>query len=158
MNLPLVTVVVDTITARTGLQHGELADLISGPMSALERQTIPPEEMEIVVVIDAEVPETERAQVTRRYPRVRLAESGAANYFDAKNAGARAARGEYVTFLDGDCTPDPDWLKRLIARFDPDVTAVAGCVRYSGPSTRISGRSTTWGSSPRCAADASAKR
>jgi glycosyltransferase involved in cell wall biosynthesis len=134
MKRPLVTVVVDTITARTGLQEGALADLLAGPMAALARQTLPAQDIEIVVVIDADVPESERAQVTGRYARVRLAESASINYFDGKNSGARAARADFVTFLDGDCTPEPDWLERLVARFGPDVDAVAGCVRYSGDS------------------------
>lgn len=134
MKSPIVTVVVDTITARTGLQRGALADVLAGPMAALARQTLPAEEIEVVVVIDADVPERERNEVKSRYPQVRLAQSASINYFDGKNSGARAARSQFVTFLDGDCTPEPDWLERLVARFDPEVAAVAGCVRYSGPS------------------------
>lgn len=31
----------------------------------------------------------------------------------ARNAGAERARGEYLAFIDDDCTPHPDWLQKL---------------------------------------------
>ena len=48
----------------------------------------------------------------------------------ARNAGARAATGELVAYLDDDALPDPGWLRALAAEFDdPAVMAVAGDVR-----------------------------
>lgn len=45
----------------------------------------------------------------------------------ARNAGARAARGEILAFVDQDCVADRRWLERLVARFDdPAVEAAAG--------------------------------
>jgi GT2 family glycosyltransferase len=46
----------------------------------------------------------------------------------ARNAGAARARGELLAFTDDDCSPAPDWLRALSARF-------AGC-----PSHAIGGR------------------
>lgn len=34
----------------------------------------------------------------------------------ARNAGAGRARGDLLVFTDDDCTPRPDWLRRLVAR------------------------------------------
>lgn len=49
----------------------------------------------------------------------------------ARNAGARAARGEVVAFTDDDAIPEPDWLENLLATFDDEtVGAVAGTNRY----------------------------
>ena len=36
----------------------------------------------------------------------------------ARNRGAACATGEFLAFTDDDCTPAPDWLRQLGARFD----------------------------------------
>ncbi|MGB7575952.1 MAG: glycosyltransferase [Thermodesulfobacteriota bacterium] len=35
----------------------------------------------------------------------------------ARNAGAKRAKGEFLVFMDDDCTPFPDWLRKLANRF-----------------------------------------
>src|SRR5438067_5200304 len=43
----------------------------------------------------------------------------------ARNAGARAARGRVLAFVDADCTVDPAWLSNALPHFDsPRVVAV----------------------------------
>jgi hypothetical protein len=130
MTLPLVSVVLETVTPQASVEGGRLADRLAVPMAALVGQTYPQDLIEPIVVVGREVPEAEREEIARRYPHAVLARSAPAHYFDAKNQGAAAGSGEIVTFLDGDCTPEPDWLERLIERFDEEVTAVAGRVRY----------------------------
>jgi len=50
----------------------------------------------------------------------------------ARNAGWRAARTEFVAFLDADTVPEPGWLQSLLPHFsDPSVVAVAPRVRSS---------------------------
>lgn len=44
----------------------------------------------------------------------------------ARNLGARAARGEYLSFTDDDCTPAHDWLTGLQEAFDEDPEAACG--------------------------------
>ncbi|MSO42051.1 MAG: glycosyltransferase [Solirubrobacterales bacterium] len=45
----------------------------------------------------------------------------------ARNAGARAAEGELVVFLDDDCAPEPGWLAALVRRAEAEPgTAVGG--------------------------------
>ena len=47
-------------------------------------------------------------------------------YYDLKNAGMLAARGEVVVFIDSDCEPQPGWLRGLLEPFR-DPTALATC-------------------------------
>jgi glycosyltransferase involved in cell wall biosynthesis len=132
---PLVSVVIETITARYDQKSaGSMADDLAATLSGLERQSYPRELIDIIVVLDQNVPPTAPAEVTRRFPFVRFAESPRTNYCAAKNAGAEAARGSVVALLDGDCEPEPDWLERLLARLQPGIAAVAGRTRYSADS------------------------
>jgi glycosyltransferase involved in cell wall biosynthesis len=129
---PLVSVVIETITARYDVAGGEsMADDLAATLTGLERQSYPRELIEAIVVLDGKVPATAADEVRRRYPFVRFAESPAANYYAAKNAGAEAARGSVVALLDGDCEPDVEWAERLVARLEPGVAAVAGRTRYA---------------------------
>jgi glycosyltransferase involved in cell wall biosynthesis len=131
---PLVSVVIETITSRFDTGSETLADMLGPSLASLARQTYPAESIETVVVVDSEVDPAQSEEIARLWPSVKLVASDASNYFDAKNAGARAASGEFVAFVDGDCVPDADWVERLAGRFEPGVTAVAGRVRYAGTS------------------------
>ncbi len=44
----------------------------------------------------------------------------------ARNAGARAARGEWLAFTDDDCRPVPGWLRGLEAALAQDPSALVG--------------------------------
>jgi glycosyltransferase involved in cell wall biosynthesis len=134
MTRPLVSVVIETVTAREGGAAGPLADGLAGTLDALGRQTYPQELIERVVVIDGEVSDAEAGELRRRYPSVKLVSSPASNYFAAKNAGAAAAAGDIVALLDADCVPAADWLETLLAPFRPGVAAVGGRTRYAGRS------------------------
>jgi cellulose synthase/poly-beta-1,6-N-acetylglucosamine synthase-like glycosyltransferase len=49
----------------------------------------------------------------------------------ARSAGARAARGRILAFLDADCVPERDWLSRIASRFanEPETDVLGGAVR-----------------------------
>jgi len=130
----LVSVVVETITARYDALEGTLADNLGAALAAIEKQTWPRAQIEILVVLDDEVAPETAAELRLRYPNARFVRSEAANYFSAKNGGAREAKGSIVVLLDGDCEPSPDWLETIVARFQPGVDAVAGRTRYAGSS------------------------
>ncbi len=44
----------------------------------------------------------------------------------ARNTGFRNARNELVAALDADCVPEPDWLEKLVSRFDSEAVAAVG--------------------------------
>ena len=134
MNTPLVSVVIETITARVDCHGSVLTDILAAPIAALEDQTWPKDRLEMILVVDQGVSADDLAAAARRFPGVRIASSAATNYFAGKNAGVAASSGEFVVLLDGDCTPAADCIERLIGRFEPGVAAVAGRVRYSGSS------------------------
>jgi glycosyltransferase involved in cell wall biosynthesis len=132
MKLPLVSVVVETVTPATSAgAGGSLAERLAAPLQALAAQTYPGDRVEPILVLGGEISARDGAEVARRFPDVTIVRAAAGNYFDAKNVGARAARGGIVTFLDGDCTPDPDWLERIVERFADGPDAVAGYCRYA---------------------------
>lgn len=129
---PRVTVVVETITARFDCASGALADDLAGTLAAIAGQTYPANAIETLIILDADVPAADREELVRRHHGLRVLASEKSNYFDAKNAGARAATGDFVALLDGDCAPAPDWLDRLVEAFRPGVAAIAGKTRYTG--------------------------
>ena len=134
MSAPLISVVVETVTAREHGLGGTLADALSPALSALDQQSYPQASIELIVVVDDAVAQEDRDELRQRHPLVRIENAPACNYYQAKNSGAAAARGEWVALLDGDCAPAPDWLEWLASRRSTGVEAVAGRTRYAGGS------------------------
>jgi HAD superfamily hydrolase (TIGR01662 family) len=77
-------------------------------------------------------------------PPVRVVRTGGGGPARARNLGWRAARTEWVAFLDDDVVPDPDWYQRLeqdLAALPADVAGSQGRVRVPLPADR---RPTDW--------------
>jgi glycosyltransferase involved in cell wall biosynthesis len=70
---------------------------------------------EIVVVDDGPA---ERDPLVVDGPRVRVIDGGGRGAAAARNAGARAARGDVLLFLDDDLVPAPDLVRRHLAHHD----------------------------------------
>jgi hypothetical protein len=98
-------------------------------LNALEEQTLPPDDWELVVVHGFD-----RATAARFLDDHPLAVGGRMRQIgppagggipaQQRNAGWRAARASLVAFTDDDCRPEPDWLERLTARADGSPGAV----------------------------------
>jgi len=77
-------------------------------LTSLERLAPPGSGFEVIVVDDGSVPPVAVDSGTAlRLQVIRQENQGPAA---ARNTGARAARGQYLAFLDDDCQPDPGWL------------------------------------------------
>ena len=56
-------------------------------------------------------------------------------YYEKKNAGAAAAKGDILVFLDSDVLPEDRWLERLLAPFRQSDAAVVAGATYLEPAT-----------------------
>ena len=112
---PFFSVVVPTFQRPEGLARC---------LEALAAQEFPRDRFEVVVVDDgsAEPPRSVVARFARMLD-VRLIEQRNSGPAAARNAGAAAARGDYLAFTDDDCRPDPHWLRAL----DDVVARHPGC-------------------------------
>jgi GT2 family glycosyltransferase len=100
-------------------------DVLAG-VDALRAQTLPPEE--IAVVVDHNPALLERLR--RALPDIKvLASRATRGSSGARNTGIAATRGEIVAFFDDDAAPEPDCLERLVAHYvDERVVGVGGGV------------------------------
>lgn len=120
-----VTVVVPTL-GRPSL--GVLLDALTAGQSC----SLP---LEVLVVDDRPA----RSEPLRVPAGVTVLSGRSAGPAAARNTGWRAARHEWVAFLDDDVRPDPDWLQRLaadLADADDDVGGVQGVLRVPLPAER----------------------
>jgi glycosyltransferase involved in cell wall biosynthesis len=119
---PLISIV---ITVRNEERHvGRLLDSLLGQEAPFE-----------VVLVDAEsrdrTYEIARSYATRYPDRVRvLRRSGSRGV--GRNTGVRAAQGDFVAFIDGDCFADSNWLKELRSAL-ATAAVVAGRTVTVGP-------------------------
>jgi len=122
--LPAVSIVIPTRDRREALQR---------TLDALARQTVPAEAMEVIVVADACTDDTTtwlRAyRPPYRFCRVELPHRGAAA---ARNAGAAAAAGEILLFLDDDVEPAPGLVAAHLRSHEgsADVVAIGPCLPF----------------------------
>ncbi len=105
-------------------------------LQALDAQTVPSEDVEIVVVDDASTDET--TQVTAAQGRAKvLHQSAMRGSYAARNRGIRETAGFHLAITDAGCVPAPDWLERGLARLEEGDAVVAGQIAMplgDGPS------------------------
>lgn len=90
------------------------AEMLPTCLQALQAQTLPADQYEIIVVDDGSTDDT--AEVARDLG-VRVISQPNAGPAAARNRGALAARGDILLFTDADCTPFPDWVECMTATF-----------------------------------------
>lgn len=96
-------------------------------VEASMRQSISPEEYEIIVVDDGSTDNT--AEAAQRYP-VRVIRQTNSGPAAARNHGALLSKGDFLVFTDSDCEPGRDFLKNILACFeDPEVMGAQGSYR-----------------------------
>jgi len=112
------------LTASVVIPAYNAASVLPGALAALAAQTLPAADFEVIVVDDGSTDATaEKARILGARV-LRQENRGPAA---ARNAGAKAARGEILLFTDADCEPAPDWLARMLAPFaDPAVMGAQG--------------------------------
>lgn len=117
--VPRLTVVVPTRNRRDG---------VLALLRALERQTIAPSAFEVVVVVDGSTDGTADAVAAHAAPFALRALARASSGLAAtRNAGARAAEGDVVLFLDDDMVPAPSMIAAHLAHHaDDSVLGVVG--------------------------------
>lgn len=100
------------------------ADCIVDCLDALNSQTIPREQYEIIVVDDGSTDDT--AVIARKScdTLVSISNSGPAA---ARNLGVERANGPVILFTDADCVPLTDWVEQMLEPFEnPLISGVKG--------------------------------
>ena len=115
MSIPKITVIVPAYN---------IADYLSGCVESLLQQALA--ELEIILVDDGSTDETGRLcdAFAAREPRIRVIHQENQGPAAARNAGLAAARGEYISFVDGDDRLQPGAFTRLwtiVEDCHPDV-------------------------------------
>lgn len=107
---PAATIVIPTRDRRHSLERA---------LRAIERQSVPPDRFEVVVVVDGSRDDTADWLRTQAFPfaLTRLWRDGGGRAA-ACNAGLEAAHGDLIVFLDDDMEPAPTWLAAHLAAHD----------------------------------------
>jgi GT2 family glycosyltransferase len=105
--LPTCTVIVPTLD-----RPGPLAACLDG-LAGLD---YPADRLQVVVVDDGSRTPVDARAIEARFP-VEVLRRERGGPAAARNHGALNATGELLAFVDDDCVPRPDWLRRLGERF-----------------------------------------
>lgn len=97
-------------------------------LAALERQTLPRQRYEIIVVDDGSKDGT--CAIVGTHADVKLVTQPHAGPAAARNLGVAHALGQVVLFTDADCEPAADWIEQMLAPLaDPQTAGVKGVYR-----------------------------
>lgn len=96
-------------------------------LQSLARLDYPRERFEVIAVDDgSEMPVECAVEPVQSQLHIMLLKQPNAGPAKARNTGAFRAKGEFLAFTDDDCTPAPDWLTTLAARFAEFPDSIIG--------------------------------
>ncbi len=122
MNLPFFTIVIPTYRR---------PKLLAACLESLTRLDYPRPCFEVVVVDDgSETPLGDIVSPFHAHLNLVFIERPHAGPASARNYGAAVAKGQYLAFIDDDCTPAGNWLQVLSTRFSdsPDCAIVGRAI------------------------------
>ena len=95
-------------------------------LSALKRQTLDHQKVEIVVVDNGSTDEL--ADILQQFDNVSLIKERRPGSYCARNKGIEESSGEIIAFTDSDCIPSSGWLENGVSELirDPGLGLVAG--------------------------------
>jgi len=91
------------------------AQVLAQTLHALQRQTVPAEEMEVLVIDDGSTDETPAVVESMKAAQIRYIRQEHRGAGAARNRGLALARGEIVLFLDDDIVPCPELVAEHLA-------------------------------------------
>jgi glycosyltransferase involved in cell wall biosynthesis len=108
-------------------------------LEALERQTYPSDQFEVVVVDNGS--DESLDWLVEGFPHARLAVELRPGSYAARNAGLSIAKGSVIAFTDADCLPAADWIQEGVEALgaEPRAGVVAGSIEMIDESGRGSG-------------------
>ena len=102
-------------------------DQVASLLRSLSELDYPRDRFEVIIVDDGGDHDLEAVVAPFRLTLdVRCLRQSNAGPAAARNAGAAAARGEFIAFIDDDCRAHPNWLCRLAAAVRDDPAALVG--------------------------------
>jgi glycosyltransferase involved in cell wall biosynthesis len=112
-----------TVCICTHDRPGYVRDCLDG----LRRQTIDDGMFDILVVDSASSgqAQAELARLVGEVPNARLLRVEKAGVSEARNAGAQAAAGDYIAYIDDDAIPDPGWIEHILQAIAATLPAPA---------------------------------
>ncbi len=103
------------------------SDVLPRCLRALEHQTIPQDQYEVIVIDDGSTDDTAKQARAGGARVLTVKHVGPAA---ARNVGAELARADIIVFTDADCEPTPDFMERILEPFDaPVVSGARGVYR-----------------------------
>jgi glucosyl-dolichyl phosphate glucuronosyltransferase len=105
------------------------AGLLARALSSIEKQTLPPNRFEVVVVNNGSTDGTADivASHVRHMPNLRAVGEPRPGLHAGRHRGLREARGDILVFIDDDIEATPGWLEAIAEAFtEPDVVMVGG--------------------------------
>ena len=117
-DVPFFSVIVPTY---------ERPEQLRSCLAAMSHLDYPAERFEVIVVDDgSRTPPADTVAEFREVMEVRLLVQENAGPAAARNHGAAAARGDFLTFTDDDCSVDPNWLRAFAEQFQQTPDSLLG--------------------------------